>query len=784
VDYAPGSDTEISSDGAKSDAPSAKKRESKLSADAQSKILTEARDRFAKVQEVDEENRKAAKEDLRFVYERGAQWPEAARRAREANGEACLEFPQLKQFVNQVINDQRQNRPGIRIHPAGSKASKKDAELLQAIIRGIEYDSNAEAAYDTAFQGAVVGGRGYLRVTTDWERPDSFNQKICIKRVADPMTVWLDPDFQEPDGSDRDFAFVTESISRKEFERRWPNATPLSGDFGNADMRWVSGDDEIVVADYYRRVCKERELLALSDGSKVFRDELPEGSKFPTANGIDIEHSRDVKDYAVEWHKIAGGEAILETFDWPGKTIPVICCMGDEIIVDGKRVFQGLIRQAHDAQRMYNFKKSAEAMTLALAPKAPFMAAVEAIEGHENEYKQSNSMPKAYLPWNAFTADGKPIPMPQREAPPPFANGWAASAENDKADLKSVIGMYENSLGLHGQETSGRAIMAREKQGDNSTFHFVDNLSRAIALTGKIILELIPSYYDTMRSVTHVATDDTRSTVEINKPVPGAEDEYENDVRTGEFAVTVEAGPSYNTKRQETADKLTQMVQSYPPLMQLAGDIVVGALDIPDGDEIAERLKLTLPPPIQEHLKAKQEGEQDPAEAMQQQLAQQMQQMQQMQQALQGMQQQLQETMKERDELKKGSDAMIEKAHLDAAAKVEVAKIGAVADLEIEAIRSEVKARVDQANAQTAAMTAPAEPAGPDPMSTMLQSMDAIMQRFDAFTQEFNAPDSTQLEFDPAGNPIAAHGKRHITRFQFDEAGNPIGTVREPRRPQ
>jgi hypothetical protein len=649
------------------------------------KILEEACERYEYIQSADSHNKKASESDFEFTYKNGADWPQDAKERREAAGEPCLSFPMLRQFVNQVANDQRQNRPGVRAHPAGDDTTKDDADLVQGLVRGIEYESSAEAAYDTGFHHAVVGGRGYWRIVSEYERADSFNQVLRIKRIVDPGTVDLDPDFMEPDGSDRNYGFVSEVVPKVDFEARWPKADAVSWTPAENAGKWYTDDRKsVVVADYYRRVCTHDDLWMLTDGSIVFKSDYPAGAQLPMGQdglplsiaqdheGEDI--SRPTKRYSVEWYKIAGGEQILETYDWPGTIIPVICCMGDEIVLNGKRVYQGLVRPAHDAQRMYNYRRSAEAGRLTLATKAPYLAAWESVEGLEQFWKNANKVSYGFLPYRAFDKEGKPLPSPSRTPPATVETGWAESAQQDKQDMRATMGMYENSLGLHGQETSGRAILAREKQGDNATFHFVDNLSRAIALTGKIIVEVLPYFYDTARSVMHVGLDGARSVKQINQALPAGEmtpdAKPENDIRTGKFAITVEAGPSYATKREESADKLGQLVQAYPPLMQVAGDLVVKAQDMPDSDEIAERLRATLPPQIQQMLQAKEQG-QDPQV---QQLSQQLQQVQQQaQQALQGMQQQLQGAMQQVEQYKQAAQSKSE----DNQIKVLLAKMDA-----------------------------------------------------------------------------------------------------------
>lgn len=643
-------------------------------------ILKEARDRFKAINENDSENRRLQREDTKFVYADDSQWPDDVKSRRKEWGDPCMQFNQLKPFTNQIVNDQRQNRPGIRVHPASGDASKETADILQGLIRNIEYESQAESAYDGGFQHAVVGGRGYWRICSKYV--DGFDQKLVIERIPDPMAVYMDIDFQAPDASDCNWYFVTERVSEDEFKSRYPKADPIS--ISDLEDYWVD-DDKIVIADYYRRVCTYRTLVATSDGAVGYKDEMPD-----LPEGVEIEKERQVEQYAVEWYKIAGGEQILEKYDWPGTIIPVVCCMGDEIMIDGKRVFQGAIRQAKSAQQMFNYGMNAQAIQLALTPRAPWVAAAGQIENYESEWKDANRRNYSVLTYDPIDINGNALPPPQRQAPAPVDGGWFQWTQQQVALLKSTTGIYENSLGMKGQETSGRAILAREKQGDNATFHYVDNLGRAIALTGKILVEVIPDFYDTERIVHTIGVDETRKMVTINQSVPTPTGDpmapFEaikmNDLSQGDYSVVVEAGPSYATKRQESADTLNQMVQAYPPLMQIAGDLLFKAQDIPDAEALGERMKLMLPPPIQQALASKEQGQAPLPPQVQAQ-------MQQMQQQLQQAGQAMQQLQAENQQLKSGE-----------AAKAQQAQIQQQTDLQREAmIDARERYSIDQDNA-------------------------------------------------------------------------------------
>lgn len=607
------------------------------------KILAEASERFELIQSIDKDNRDNQKADTLFVYSPGSQWPEDVKQTRRQWKELCLEFNQLKQFVAQVVNDQRQNRPGIKIHPANGKASKEVAEILQGLIRGIEYDSGAEAVYDAAFESAVAGGRGWWRVCSEYLDGEGFDQKLVIKPIQDASAVYADTSYQQPDGSDREWVFVVQSYSKSEFSIKWPEAEPISWD--DVPRQWSDGEDSILVADYYRRVCNKRTFVLMSDGSKGYKDELPPEESWPA--GVSIVKEREIEDYSVEWYTIAGGKQILEQYEWPGAIIPVVCTVGADMILDGKRVYQGLTRHARDAQSMLNFGMTQQAIHLSLTPRAPWVMAEGQNEGYENMWRDANTKNFSALVYKPTTVDGQLAPPPQRTAPSMPDAGWDRWCQMMIAMIKSTIGMYEQSLGQKGNEQSGRAILAREKQGDTATFNFVDNLARAIALTGRIIIEVIPKFYDTERIVHIIGPDDTRKLVMINQQSPDPSDPMQaiaqNDVTVGKYSVTCEAGPSYATKRQETSESLMQLVQAVPPVGQVAADLIVKSLDIADADVIAERLKSTLPPSVLAMEQARKEGKAPPDPQMIAEIQQKDQQLQQAVQTMDAMQQKIQE---------------------------------------------------------------------------------------------------------------------------------------------
>lgn len=660
-------------------------------------IIDEANERFELIQSVDKDNRDNYKADLQFVYSPGKQWPDDVRETRQGWKELCLEFNQLKQFVSQVVNDQLQNRPGIRVHPAAGDASEEVAEIEQGMIRAIENDSKADDVYKNGFKLAVAGGRGWWRICSEYEDNDGFNQKLVIKPIQDSNTVYADTDYEQPDGSDRNYVFVTARFTKQEFLRKWPNKDPISWD--QMPPYWEDGKDSIVVADYYRRVCKKRIIVLMTDGNKGFKDELPPEDQWPP--GVSVQMEREVDDYSVEWYTIAGGQQILEQYDWPGTVIPVVCVPGEDMILDGKRIYQGLTRHARDAQSMLNFGMTQQATQLALSPRAPWVMAEGQQEGYENMWRDANQKNWSTLIYKPVTIDGNIATPPQRTQPAMVSDGWDRWCQNMIAMIKSTIGIYENSLGQKSQETSRVAIVAKEKQGDTATFNYVNNWHMAIALTGHILVECLPTFYDTERIVATIGPDDVKKMVAINQtaPNPEAPDDplqaiKNNDITTGKYAVTVEAGPSYATKKQETAEALQGLVQSFPDVMKVAGDLVVKSLDIADADIIAERLKATMPPAVLQAEQAKQEGKAPPDPQL-------MAKLQEQQQHLDQAAQTMEEMHKRIQELESGSEAKLQAAQMDAQIKMQIATMEQETQERADQIKAASEIRRAELDAET-----------------------------------------------------------------------------------
>ena len=564
-----------------------------------------ARKRFSLAEDAWAEIRKEAKIDVEFRS--GEQWPENIRAERDADKRPCLTVNRIPQFVRQVTNDQRQNRPSIKVSPIDDAADKDVAKVLQGMIKHIEKDSRADIAYDTAFEGAVIKGFSFFRITADYVDENSFEQEIKIKKIKDDFSVLIDPYFTEPDGSDMNWAFVTESYNKDDYLAQFPD-TELSkmndwGGLSDQSHNWIT-KDSCRVTEYYEKEFTQVRICLLSDGSTVEKSELPEGIELKDesslSDGLFVVKERDTTKVKVK-HSLFNGFEFWDETIWPSIYIPLIPVFGDEIWVDGKRTLEGIVRHARDSQRMYNFWVSAETEAIALAPKAPYIGVEGQFEGHERQWESANRRNHAFLQYkNKTLANGHPAPPPQRnvfEAPVgAITNARLQSSE----DMKATTGIYDASLGNRSNENSGIAIQRRNHQAQTNNFHYVDNLTRSLSHGGKILIELIPKIYDTPRAVRIIGENEQGEIQRINQLVMKDGEPKDLKLSHGKYDVSVSTGPSYATKRQETVDQLLRLIQSYPKLAELGGDILVKNMDVDGSDELSDRLKRTLPPGIAE----------------------------------------------------------------------------------------------------------------------------------------------------------------------------------------
>ena len=597
-------------------------------------IIDEAKQFLKLCNDAETMNRQQGLEDLKFVSA-GEQWPVELQNSRNLESRPILTINKLDGYCRQVTNQQRQQRPRIKVHGMNNQSDAKTAEVLEGICRHIEVNSNADNAYDTAFDYAVRMGWGFIRLITKYVADDSFDQEIYIDAVDNPFTVYFDPNSTRIDGSDAERCLVTTMISKDKFKVMYPGADDGGGTSftqrgtGDSQSEWITKED-IRVAEYYYAVMEKAKLYQLSDGTVQYAD----GKDFferVEAAGLTIENERKSYKRTIKYKKLTAIE-VLEERDWPSKYIPIVPVYGRHVVVGDKRHKFGIVRHAKDAQRMYNFWQTTITESVALAPKAKWLMAEGQDEGHENEWAAANVKSFPLLRYKQTDIDGQPAPPPQRLQPEPPPSGVMAASAAINQDIATLMGIYDPSQQLPGN-ISGKALNGQQQQVDLTNFDFYDNLTKSIAHVGKIILDLVPKIYDTQRVMRIIGADGKPDLVTINEAKQNAEGVWEvlHDTTIGQYDVVMETGPGYNSKRQAAVESMMPLFTGNPALFQVAGDLMFRNMEFPGAEVIADRLAAANP-------LAQIDEKSDIPPQVQMQLAQGKQQVQQLTQQLQAMQ--------------------------------------------------------------------------------------------------------------------------------------------------
>lgn len=693
---------------------------------ADQKILERIRKRRDLAYESEKERREKQLADLLFC-DLDNQWPDEEKAKRKAQGRPCLTIDRTTPFIDQLVNEERQNRPSATVNPINDGADKDTAEILQGYFRHVELNSNADFAYDRASESQKRCGFGFMRLITDYVDNDSFDQDIKVVSVPNPFMFYLDSASTEPDGSDAEWGFGEEDFDQDDFKEKYPKAS--IGTAGTAE--WTSiGDDApgwvgqkgetFRVVEYYEIQKTPYTLCQLEGGNTVDKAKLKKGDKVAKdSDGNPKERaSNKIK---IKWFKVCANE-ILERGDVPGRYIPIVPVYGKELIVNGKRDYRGVVRSMKDVQRMVNVWKSAQTETIGLAPRAPWVVAIGALPEGDKTWSTANTTNYSALFYQAFDSEGRQMPQPTRNIQEPAIQAITVALKDTEEDMKAVTGMYDPSRGLaDSSNQSGVAIKSLQNQGMTANFHYLDNFNRSLRHFWRIALYMVPEVVDAKRLLRIVGIDGKQSLVHVNTSQPvkdprtGIEKIY--DLTAGKYDVSIVAGPSFQSKRQENVAQLINLAKIAPAVAQNGLDILVRQMDFPAADELADRV---TPP----QFKKPDEG----GAPISPQVQQQMQQAQEMVQAL---------TQKVHD-----LTDQLETKQLENQAKISAAQIASATDIEVANIRAE--AQIIQAKLQAKAPTGDANQDSNAVLAQLSEHMsdlqNLVLAHNDMLSQPASAP--------------------------------------------
>lgn len=560
-------------------------------------LLKEIREAIENSWDHERDNIKEAQQDLEFLA--GNQWPDDVKRDRDAQQRPMLTVNKLPQFLRQVTNDIRAADLAIKTSPVDDESDPELAKIYDGILKQIQYQSSAKHVFSTAAEHQAGCGIGWFRIKTEYADDSAFDLEIRLEAIRNPLAVFVDPAAVMPDRSDAMWVAVTELLPKPTFKGRYPEAADSSLDVpsdSGSSVFWTQADD-IRIAEYWRKVPVENEIALLQTGETVDLADY----KRAQAGGMPVPpivKTRMAKTHKVESYIVSGTEVLSGPHEWPGKFIPLVPVLGAELALERKVYRYGVIRFAREPQQLYNYYRTASAEAMALAPKSPFLATADMIGPFKSMWDNAN---RGNVPYLLYKPDPTaPGARPERQPPVQVNAAFLQEAQIAADDMKATTGIYDASLGARSNETAGIAIRARQIEGDVANYHFIDNVKRSLEHAGRILIDLIPKIYDNQRVVRIQGQDDQENFVKINHVMMGQDGQpvILNDLSAGRFDIRVTIGPNFATKRFEAANMMMEFLKAFPQSAPLISDLVASMQDWPKADEIAKRLRATVPPQV------------------------------------------------------------------------------------------------------------------------------------------------------------------------------------------
>lgn len=572
------------------------------------KLLKEIRDRYTAWVDKWRDAREERKTDMRYIL--GDPWTDQDRQARKDDGRPCINHDELGQYINAAIGNMRAAKRGIQCAPAGEGSDDKTAELAQNLIRSIEYKSQAQGAYLTAYQAMLEGSYGFIRIGRQYvsQDPDAEDdQEIIISNIPNPDSVVYDPDCKKADWSDPRAVYVLDPMPIDEFKRQFPDAEVR--DFSEEDRRiakdWI-GDKTILVAEYW--------LIEIQ-------------------RTWNRKHTRKVEKRTVCQY-ITNGVEILEKNPQPGELIPIIPFFGIERWYDEgggpARKINSMVRLARDPQMSLAYLCSQQMEEAGLTPKVPYLGYVGQFETDKEAWDTATRKPHAYLQVDPIpdTAQGTVLPLPERVPFTPNIQAYEIGKDSCRRAVQSAMGISPLPTAMQRDNAkSGVALERVQQQQAIGTLTFVDKFEAGLAYAGRVIDSWIPATYGREdRQVGVRLPDGSSKVVRLNTPQPyldaKTQQQEQHPVAAGQHDITISAGPSSDSTRQAADDFLNILISNLgnlpvaPPQAAKLLSLAIQTKQLgPKGDEMAEIISPTqdqppIPPQVQAAMQQAQQENQ------------------------------------------------------------------------------------------------------------------------------------------------------------------------------
>lgn len=581
-------------------------------------VLGEAKQNLGVWNEYFNDNITIGKDDMKFATK--DQWSSIERTEFTRLFKLCFTANKMLDTVNKICAEQRKHKPDLMVRSLNGTGDQKSINMREDLVRSISYESQNDLIYQNAFRSALLMGWGAFQVDVDYESPRSFNKVIRYKMITDATKASWDPKAVKPHKGDGDFCAYEYTFSKDQFSATYPyilNPTSYSdpGEFLDAKG---GNKDTIILCDYFVKNWYSFDLYLLSNGDAVTKEEWNKLQKYnklrkelaveesPTHDLIlalnpTIIGERQSQDFKiVRYHLIK--DRILEFSEWPSKYLPIIFVDGNSELIEGKQYTKSFIREGRDIQKYMNLILSERATEIKNRRREQWLATPDNIVGNEQMWRNAETQ------MGALIARPDPVTgmMPTKQPAWQLSQELLAEYQSSSQDLREILGFNE-SQDIQGRDISGKARRERQKEGSMASYVQLDNLSQAIAQSGRVVLDLLPYIVgDSERNLIVTKKDGKTEYSTFNKR--NSDGSISNALEEGEYDIEISTGPSFAVQKEMALEFFQQTIAANPQTFPLVADLWAQNLDIQYRDQVSERFKTMVPPEIL----AKEDGKQIP----------------------------------------------------------------------------------------------------------------------------------------------------------------------------
>lgn len=538
-------------------------------------------------------------------YYDSIQWTDEEIAILAERGQRPVCINEIAPAIDWILGTERRTRVDWKIAPRGPE-DQGGSMAMTKLAKFVSDVTKAPWCVSEAFTKAVKAGIGWMELgaRNDWEDDPLFI------RTEDWRNIFHDSLYREVDATDMRYLFRARVLDLDVAESMFPdrveslraqsydiNSLPSADDeydTGLASGTESFGNDPGQHGD--RKVVRIWEAWYKVIGQmQIMRGGRYAGKTYDPNNPV---------------HKKAVDDGLCSTFDSTQMVVKFACFVdrGDLLLLKdspyshnripfvpitcyryGRNgLHYGVIRRQRDPQDGFNKRRS----------KADWMLSVNRIKmekgAHDDveELRQEAARPDAIIEHKA----GLKLDIENNLQ---LAAAHIELMSQDSAYIRQTSGVTGENLGLSTNATSGKAILARQEQGNVVLHPLYDNKRLSWQIMGEMLLSLIGQFYTDERVIRIGIDPDSEEAewLEINR---WAEDEgiFKNDITAAAVDFIVTEQDYRDSLRQAFFESMMEMLGKFPPDVALRMlDIVVGMSDIPEKQKFIDRIKEIIQPP-------------------------------------------------------------------------------------------------------------------------------------------------------------------------------------------